>query len=89
MELKKTIFKNNKQANIFIYNSEDQQQEILKELINLLLDKIRNRHKIKINCDHIKKTIEALLFFEHEQTGNKYKYTYEFKNIDPNFIYLY
>lgn len=87
MELEKQIFLNNKQINTI--KAEDTEAQA--ELINLLLDKIKNRYKIQIQLDHINKTIKGTLQFTHElsnNTKNKYKYVYYFNNINNN-INLY
>ena len=87
MELEKQIFLNNKQINTI--KAEDTEAQA--ELVNLLLDKIKNRYKIQIQLDHINKTIKGTLQFTHELSNNKknkYKYIYNFYNINNN-INLY
>lgn len=87
MELEKQIFLNNQQINTI--KAEDTEAQA--ELINLLLDKIQNRYKIQIQLDHINKTIKGTLQFTHilsNGTENKYKYIYNFNNINNN-INLY
>lgn len=87
MELIKTIILNNKKVNEFTAQDEQAQAE----LINLLIDKLKNRYKIKIELDNISRTIKATLFFNHtlyNGTINKYKYIYNFYNINNN-INLY
>ena len=87
MELVKQIFLNNKQINTI----EAKETEAQAELINLLLDKIQNRYKIQIQLDTINRTIKGTLQFTHElsnNTKNKYKYVYNFYNINNN-INLY
>jgi hypothetical protein len=87
MELEKQIFLNNKHINTI--KAEDTESQA--ELVNLLLDKIKNHYKIQIQLDHINKTIKGTLQFTHElsnNTKNKYKYVYYFNNINNN-INLY
>ena len=87
MELEKQIFLNNKQINTI--KAEDAEAQA--ELINLLLDKIQNRYKIQIQLDNISRTIKGTLIFNHnlyDGTTNKYKYIYNFYNINNN-INLY
>lgn len=87
MELEKQIILNNKQINTIKAEGTEAQTE----LVNLLLDKIKNRYKIQIQLDHINKTIKGTLQFTHElsnNTKNKYKYVYYFNNINNN-INLY
>ena len=87
MELVKQIFLNNKQINTI----EAKETEAQAELTNLLLDKIQNRYRIQIQLDTINRTIKGTLQFTHELsngTKNKYKYIYNFYNINNN-INLY
>lgn len=87
MELIKTIILNNKKVNEFTAQDEQAQAE----LINLFIDKLNKRYKIKMEFDNISRTIKATLFFNHtlyNGTINKYKYIYTFNNI-PNTITLY
>lgn len=87
MILNKTIFLNNKIVNNFNITGEDADLE----LINLLLDKLKNRYKIKIYTDHIKNTIEADLKFDSEGPEdkiNKYIYKYFFEDVNKK-INLY
>ena len=87
MELIKTIILNNKKVNEFTAKEEQAQAE----LINLLIDKLNKRYKIKIELDNISRTIKATLIFNHilyNGTINKYKYIYNFYNINNN-INLY
>lgn len=81
MKLKKIIFCNNEQVNTFEAENEQAQNE----LINLLIDKTQNRYKIKIQFDHINRTIKANLHFDHVLYNgkiNKYKYSYYFEEVD-------
>lgn len=87
MELEKQIFLNNEQINTIKAEGTEAQTE----LVNLLLDKINNRYKIKIQLDNISRTIKGTLQFTHilsNGTTNKYKYVYNFYNINNN-INLY
>lgn len=87
MELEKQIFLNNQQINTIKAEGAEAQAE----LINLLLDKIQNRYKIQIQLDNISRTIKGTLQFTHELSNgtiNKYKYIYNFNNINNN-INLY
>ena len=87
MELEKQILLNSKQINTI--KTEDTEAQT--ELVNLLLDKIQNRYKIQIQLDTINRTIKGTLQFTHELsngTKNKYKYIYNFYNINNN-INLY
>lgn len=83
MELIKTIILNNKKINEFTAKEEQAQAE----LINILIDKVKNRYKIKIQFDNIHNSIKATLIFNHilnDGTINKYKYLYNFENIPSN-----
>ena len=87
MELIKTIILNNKKINEFTAK----EQEAQAELINLFIDKLNKRYKIKMEFDNISRTIKATLIFNHilyNGTINKYKYIYNFYNINNN-INLY
>lgn len=87
MELIKTIILNNEQIEIFTIKEEQAQAE----LVNLLIDKLKNRYKINIQFDSINRTIKATLIFDHilhDGIINKYKYIYNFYNINNN-INLY
>lgn len=81
MTLTKTIYQNNKQINIFNYDNDTANNE----LINLLFNKIDKKYKITISKDHIQKTIKANLYFNHEQANGtiiKYNYEYLFENVE-------
>lgn len=87
MELIKTIILNNKKINEFTAK----EQEAQAELINIFIDKLNKRYKIKMEFDNISRTIKATLIFNHilhNGTINKYKYIYNFYNINNN-INLY
>ena len=83
MTLTKTIYKNDKQINIFNYDSDTANNE----LINLLLNKIDKKYKITITKDSVYRKIKARLYFTTDN-NTKYIYDYVFENVD-NFIDLY
>lgn len=82
MELTKTIYKNNKQINIFNYDNDTANNE----LANLLLNKINKKYRITISKDSVYRKIKAKLYFT--DNNNKYIYDYVFNNVN-NFIDLY
>lgn len=82
MTLTKTIYQNNKKVNLF---NSFTPEEAKTELINLLFNKIDKKYKIAISKDHIKNTIQADLYFNHEQANGstiKYRYNYLFENVE-------
>ena len=83
MTLTKTIYKNNTQLNIFNYDNDTANNE----LINLLLNKIDKKYKITISKDSVYRTIKARLYFT-DNNNTKYIYDYIFENVN-NFIDLY
>lgn len=83
MTLTKTIILNNKQINIFNYDNDFANNE----LINLLLNKIDKKYKITISKDSVYRTIKARLYFTTDN-NTKYIYDYIFENVN-NYIDLY
>lgn len=82
MTLTKTIYKNGEKINIFNLFTPTAAKN---ELVNLLLNKIDGKYKIKITKDHIQKTIKADLYFNHELANGttiKYNYEYLFESVD-------
>jgi hypothetical protein len=76
MKLVKTIYGNNKVQNVF----ESENEKAYVELVNVLMNKIDKRYKINIKKDSVYRTITIDLYFE--SFGTKYKYHYEFSEID-------
>lgn len=76
MKLVKTIYANNKLQNIF----ESENEKAYVELANVLMNKIDKKYKIDIKKDSVYRTIKINLYFESFET--KYKYHYEFTEID-------
>ena len=76
MKLVKTIYGNNKVQNVF----ESENEKAYVELVNVLLNKIDKKYTIKIRKDSVYRTITIDLYFEG--FGTKYKYHYEFSEID-------
>lgn len=76
MKLVKTIYANNKVQNIF----ESENEKAYVELANVLMQKIDKKYKIDIKKDSVYRTIKINLYFE--SFGTKYKYHYEFTEID-------
>lgn len=83
MTLTKTIYQNNKQINIFNYDNDTANNE----LINLLLNKIDKKYKITISKDSVYRQIKARLYFTTDN-NIKYIYDYVFENVN-GFIDLY
>ena len=76
MKLVKTIYANNKLQNIF----ESENEKAYVELANVLMNKIDKKYKIDIRKNAVYSTITINLYFE--SFGIKYKYHYEFSEID-------
>lgn len=76
MKLVKTIYANNKVQDVF----ESENEKAYVELANVLMNKIDKKYKIDIRKDSVYKTITINLYFE--SFGTKYKYHYEFSEID-------
>ena len=87
MELKTKVFCNGQQVNELNYTGE----QATTELINLLMNKAKQRYKISLTTDHINNTIKAKMHYTHELYNgkvNKYVYDFYFTQVNRNAIDL-